>query len=155
MGAVVPVLLLSGCSSGGGSAQSGSGASGAASAAAGQDRGVKFAQCMRGEGIDMPDPKDGSGAQGLAGVLDKAMQGPDKQKVQDAVGACRRYLPAGSVDGGGKAQQKQLELARCLRRQGVDVPDPKPGQGLVMPKGGDTQKVDDALRQCVQAGGGR
>lgn len=150
--AAVPALLLTGCSSGDGDAPATAGTTAAAAGAdtgsggPGQDQAVKFAACLRGHGIDIPDPKPG---QGLAGVLNSAMRGSGRHNVQQAVAACRRYLPAGSGKDSGGVNQKQLELASCLRAHGIDVPDPKPGQGLRLPKTGDTRKVDDALRQCT------
>ena len=43
-----------------------------------------------------------------------------------------------------------LEHARCMRAHGIDVPDPKPGQGerITIDKGVDESKVKDAMKAC-------
>jgi hypothetical protein len=56
--------------------------------------------------------------------------------------------------GGGKSAQERmeeyaLENAECLRRHGVDVPDPKPGQGLLMDsRDVNPEKFERAQRAC-------
>ncbi|HEX8742024.1 MAG TPA: hypothetical protein VF712_02715 [Thermoleophilaceae bacterium] len=51
-----------------------------------------------------------------------------------------------------KLEQAGLKHARCMREQGVDVPDPKPGEGgmiLVGPaQGGSPAKQERAMREC-------
>ena len=46
-----------------------------------------------------------------------------------------------------------IKHARCMREQGVDVPDPKPGQGGVVLRGprgagGDVTAMEDAAKAC-------
>jgi len=43
-----------------------------------------------------------------------------------------------------------LAHARCMREHGVDVPDPKPGEGerITIGKGDDETKVDEAMKAC-------
>ncbi len=80
----------------------------------------------------------------------------------------RFALPAAAVTclalaacGGGKAsgtagkpddekfQQAALERAECMRRHGVDVPDPKPGGGLVFNgRDVDPERLERAAREC-------
>src|SRR4051794_40541548 len=56
--------------------------------------------------------------------------------------------------GGAKSEQEKfqefaLKQAQCMRRHGVDVPDPKPGRGLIL--NGDManpDQVDRARRSC-------
>ena len=51
-----------------------------------------------------------------------------------------------------KLEQAALKHARCMREHGVDVPDPKPGEGgmiLVGPEqGGDPAQAQRAMRAC-------
>ncbi|MET0133471.1 MAG: hypothetical protein ABW215_07745 [Kibdelosporangium sp.] len=83
----------------------------------------KFAKCMRENGVNMPDPGPGGlGGGGLEGV-DRTS--PAFQKAMDA---CRSVLP-----GGGDLSKldpnligQLTELTKCLRANGVDVPDPDP-----------------------------
>ncbi|MBT2211363.1 hypothetical protein [Actinomadura sp. NEAU-AAG7] len=69
-----------------------------------------------------------------------------------------------SAGGGSASPQKsvsvedaQLGFARCMRENGVDVPDPGSGQkALRLGKGGDGEKVQGAFKKCqswLQAGG--
>jgi pyruvate/2-oxoglutarate dehydrogenase complex dihydrolipoamide acyltransferase (E2) component len=43
-----------------------------------------------------------------------------------------------------------LAHARCMREHGVDVPDPKPGEGerITIAEGDDESKVDEAMKAC-------
>jgi hypothetical protein len=74
-----------------------------------------------------------------------------------AVAVTSLVLAACGGDGGsgsGKSDQERmeeyaLENAECLRRHGVDVPDPKPGQGLLMDsRDVNPQKFERAQRAC-------
>jgi hypothetical protein len=42
-----------------------------------------------------------------------------------------------SASGGGSEEETQLEFAECMRDQGVEVEDPKPGESLVIDDNGD------------------
>jgi len=99
-----------------------------ASASAGTDdntdMALKFAQCMRQNGITwFPDPKPGGGMS--VGVP----KGVDQAKVDKAMEACKKYAPNGGV--APKPDAAMLEMARqmakCMRENGVPkFPDPKP-----------------------------
>ncbi|SNT65770.1 hypothetical protein SAMN05421812_12641 [Asanoa hainanensis] len=133
----VPLLVLglglAACDSAGatpGVASAGGGAPSASAAAPSGDeeRGRAFAACMREHGVDMPDPQPGSK---LGIELDKL----DKDKVLDAVDACRDLMPGGGKDV--KLNPDQLErqraLAECMRANGVpDFPDPDPDGGAAV-----------------------
>src|SRR5689334_13568354 len=55
---------------------------------------VKFAQCMRENGVDMPDPKEDGGGVGITiGGEDGAALDPEKMKT--AHEACKKHLPNG------------------------------------------------------------
>jgi pyruvate/2-oxoglutarate dehydrogenase complex dihydrolipoamide acyltransferase (E2) component len=43
-----------------------------------------------------------------------------------------------------------LAHARCMREHGIDVPDPKPGEGerITIQEGDDETKVDEAMKAC-------
>jgi hypothetical protein len=140
----VPVLaLLVGAASACGSAQAGDGvatAGGAAAApqasaeaASDTDRMREFAQCMRDNGVpEFPDPDpDGGGM--LRGVL--ADGDIDRDKLREAMQACRSLLPNGGQrrELDPEEQEKLREWAQCMRDNGVDVPDPDPnGGGLAL-----------------------
>ena len=84
---------------------------------------LEFARCMREHGIDLPDP--GSG--GASGPITIGGNGPDVEKMQDAMEACQQFLgdavgaPA-EIDP--EMQDKMLEFAKCMRENGVDFADP-------------------------------
>jgi len=92
-----------------------------------QERALKYAQCMREHGVDMPDPviEDGKIQMRI-----NAKPGTDLNAAQEA---CKAYAPSGGP-GGGKMdpqmQQKGLDYAKCMREHGVEkFPDPDPNSG--------------------------
>ncbi|MDL4812649.1 hypothetical protein [Actinomadura opuntiae] len=95
------------------------------------EQAVKYAQCMRKNGVtDFPDPdKDGR--------FTIAAGGPKKTSPQfiKAKQACKSQEPPGVEDNPAqrsKAQQEWLRYAQCMRRNGVpDFPDPQDGRLLV------------------------
>jgi hypothetical protein len=150
----VPLLLLGLAACGGGSGGSSGGASDTSSSEDPQDRAVKFAQCMRDHGVDMPDPEtDDKGRVRLrVGVGEKV----DKDKLDAAMKACKKYNPIG--DGGRlndlendpEFQEAQLRWAQCMRDHGVDVPDPGSGErrGLLVGKDQNSDKLQAAMDAC-------
>ena len=92
---------------------------------------VKYAQCMREHGIDMPDPKVGTGG----GINISIPRGSSRSKVDKAAASCKQYLPNGGeppkLD---PAMTEQLrKFAQCMRANGVPkFPDPKPGGGIMV-----------------------
>jgi hypothetical protein len=102
------------------------------STASGEDKAfegaLKFARCMRAEGLDFPDPERGSN--GMVRIGPSAGQGPnpDDPRTRSALKTCERHL----VEGGGQApdaaqqakfQDAFLDYARCMRGEGVNIPD--------------------------------
>jgi hypothetical protein len=93
---------------------------------------LSFSDCMRGKGIDLPDPNPDGGI-----ALDN---GGDPDAFAAAAEACRDELgdppaPEGGRDTKPDAQvlADQLKIATCLRDQGYDVSDPDSGGGLNIP----------------------
>jgi hypothetical protein len=88
------------------------------------DLAVQYAQCLRRQGLDVPDPKPGEQIQIRSGKQNKT-------KVIAAEKACRQYAPKSNADPSDPAVRDWLlKMARCLRKHGLDVSDPEPGQGL-------------------------
>lgn len=139
------------------SANAGSGSGNPQSDAAEQDAMVKFAQCMRQHGINMPDPTPGGGGgraqvQAIPGV--KANDPAAMQKMQAASTACDKLLPNGGKPTA-QDEQRQLKFAQCMRAHGVDIPDPNPNP--TGPQNGISINIDDpktkaALSACEPAG---
>ena len=127
----VASIALAAC--GGGESPEGSGNARADA----REAALKFARCMREQGIDMPDPKFGPG-----GNVGFEISGGNKLAVNGAEEACSKYLEA--VRGPELSPQQQRELrenalkfARCMREQGIDMPDPTfEGDGVRMRAGG-------------------
>lgn len=112
---------------------------------------LKYAQCMRQNGIQVPDPKPDSPGSLYEGVdtAAAAFQTVDK--------ACAHHL-AGVIQDRQKqdpTQQQQtndelLALAKCLREHGITVPDPVPGQPGG-PFGKSLDRTDPAAAAAIKA----
>jgi hypothetical protein len=91
-----------------------------------RDAQVKFAECMREQGIDFPDPKPGGGPQTFKVGGDS---GIDPQEFEQAQKACEKYQkdirPNLSEEEKEEQKQRALEFARCMREHGIDMPDPQ------------------------------
>jgi hypothetical protein len=92
-----------------------------------QDKAVRFAECMRGNGVPhFPDP-DAKGEFNFG--VDVT---PDV--FTKAVRACKDLQPPGSLSAkrSPKQQSASLRFAQCIRDNGVkDFPDPANGEPLV------------------------
>ena len=98
-----------------------------------EEQALAFAECMRDEGIDWPDPStsaDGStdllGGQTLAQVA-----GSSPEATQAAADVCAPLLEGASfLPGSGsgtfdaESQDAFVEFAECLREEGLEVSDP-------------------------------
>jgi hypothetical protein len=64
------------------------------------DRALKFSQCMRQHGVDMPDPKQENGGISISQSGPMSVD-PSSQKFKDAQQACQQYFgPPGGMKGG-------------------------------------------------------
>jgi len=102
---------------------------------------LAFAKCMRDNGVDMPDPVAGAGGGGAAIAV--GGDGIDPTKMQKAFESCQSFLGAGQINGGAQIdpvmQDKMVAFAKCMRENGVDMPDPvisSGGAGTVTVIGG-------------------
>jgi hypothetical protein len=123
--------LISGCGSSA-PAETGNG-SGGDPAANGQ-KAVKFAECMRSNGVSQfPDP-NGSGKLTIDAVANGSGLDTSTPAFKQALSACKNLEPAGFTGSKRSAQQQRagLEFAQCIRGNGVpDFPDPLPNGPLV------------------------
>lgn len=112
-----------------------------------QERARQFAQCMRDNGIDMPDPtfsEDGGmsiqiGPGEGAAPADKAEASELQEKMQKAMQACQKYMPNGGEMGkpNPEMQEKMRQFAKCMRDNGVEnFPDPQENGGIMIQGGG-------------------
>ncbi|MFB9831849.1 hypothetical protein [Actinoallomurus acaciae] len=148
-------LAAAGC---GGSGDSGSSSSGS-NANPTLEQAVKYAQCMRENGVtNFPDPDKN-------GRFVIAAGGPNRNSSQfkKAQQACKSQEPPGIKDDPAdvaKAQQEWLKFAQCMRKNGIqDFPDPQDGRLLVDRDRIDTKspqfkKAMNACRDVAHVGGG-
>jgi hypothetical protein len=146
-------LISAGCGS---NAPSGTGTAnstgtGANKKATGQDKAVKFAECMRASGVPhFPD----------ANAKGEFVFGIDVSPAvwQRAVNACKALQPPGTLSAKRtpKQQTASLRFAQCVRENGVrDFPDPANGQPLVdtnripsSEKAGGMTILNAAIQKC-------
>ena len=106
---------------------------------------MKFAECMRDNGVrEFPDP-DASGELTIDGVVNGSSLDPSSRSVED--GHRRVQGPAaigvhGPQGAAPRSRTAGLEFAQCIRENGVkDFPDPAKGEPLV-----DTNRIPSAAR---------
>jgi hypothetical protein len=160
--------LLAACGGGGASA------SGASSAGKEEQAGLKFARCMREHGVNVPDPKPGARGFNFSARSGPGQGGPKSLDAADR--ACRHFLKGAlkppSQSQLNKMRDAALKWAKCMRQNGVNVPDPSTSGGGIKLEAGKGQGVgpdnaafQNADRQCrhllpgggpksVQSGGG-
>ena len=134
LSAAVCSLALAAC--GGADSKAGGDASSGDSA---QEAALKFSRCMRENGIDMPDPQtSGSGARESSSEDAFSGINPSDRAFKRAEKECAKHLQGGvgvqstkpGMEKAGedpKAEEALLKFARCMREQGIDMPDPRNG----------------------------
>jgi hypothetical protein len=80
-----------------------------------------FAECVRDNGVDMPDP--GPGRQGLVDAYQAVARDYDRATLEQALTACQDLLPQYPQEQHPTGDDFLLVLAECLREQGLDVSD--------------------------------
>ena len=95
---------------------------------------LKFAECMREHGVDMPDPGPGGGIR-VNG------EGLSEDQMEAAQAACQKWMDMAEPEDGGQEmteEEKQsfLDMAACMRERGYNFPDP------TFDGGGVTQKIE-------------
>lgn len=112
---------------------------------------LDYAECMREQGIDYPDPQEGGG-----GFMMSTQGDEDPQMMQTAAETCEEKLgdpPAPSPEEQAAADKEFLkwatEAAECYRENGYDMPDPDPnGKTLSFP----SDAPQEVMEEC---GGGQ
>jgi hypothetical protein len=159
------VALISLISAGCGSSaptQTGTGGGGDNTAANAQ-KSVKFAECMRNNGVSQfPDP-DASGKLTIDAVANGSSLDTSSPAFSRAISACKDLEPAGFMGSTRSPQQQQaaLRFAQCIRANGVpDFPDPIPNGPLVdtnrIPSSnspGGMSILNAAMQECRDAAG--
>jgi hypothetical protein len=138
---IAVVALIAGCGS---SAPAQTGAGSTNNTTANAQKAVKFAKCMRSNGVNQfPDP-DASGKLTIDAVANGSSLDTSSPAFKQAVSACKHLEPAGFMGSKRTSRQQQagLKFAQCIREAGVpDFPDPTPNSPLV-----DTNRIPSANR---------
>jgi hypothetical protein len=128
-------LLSAGCSNA--TAETGTGSN-----ATNREQAVKFADCMRKNGVrEFPDP-DASGDLTIDGIANGSSLDTSTPAFKQAISACRDLEPPGFTGAKRSPEQQQaaLKFAQCIRDNGVkDFPDPTPDGPLI-----DTNRIPSA-----------
>jgi hypothetical protein len=136
---IATVTLISGCGS------STPAQTSADNTPANAHKAVKFAECMRENGVSrFPDPS-ATGKLTIDAVANGSSLDTGAPAFTQALRACKGLEPAGFMGSRRSSQQQQaaLKFARCIRHNGVkDFPDPTPNGPLV-----DTGRIPSAAEQ--------
>jgi hypothetical protein len=152
----IVALVLSGCSNA--AAQTGTSSSAAKINAATRQQAVKFAECMRANGVrEFPDP-DASGTLTIDGIANGSSLDTNSLAFKQAIVACKDLQPPGFIGHKRTAQEQEsaLKFAQCIRDNGVkDFPDPAPDGPLIdttrMPGNPDGRSIPGlqaAMQKC-------
>ncbi len=106
------------------------------------EQAVRFAACMRDNGVrDFPDP-EASGAFTIDAIANGSSLDTNSGAFKQAISACKDLEPPGFTGAKRSAEQQKaaLEFAQCIRDNGVkDFPDPADGDPLI-----DTNRIPSA-----------
>jgi hypothetical protein len=134
---IAMAAVISACGS---SAPAGTGSNTAADA----QIAVRFAECMRSNGVsDFPDP-GASGKLTIDAVANGSSLDTNSPAFKQALSACKALEPAGFTGSKRSFRQQQaaLKFAECIRKNGVsDFPDPTSNGPLI-----DTNRIPSAAQ---------
>jgi hypothetical protein len=128
------VAVISACGSTAPAETGSASSTGGNNTAANAQKTVKFAECMRNNGVSrFPDPK-ASGKLTIDEIANGSSLDPSTPAFKRAISACKNLEPAGFTGSKRSSQQQDaaLKFAQCIRKNGVtDFPDPIPNGPLV------------------------
>lgn len=119
---------------------------------------VKFAECMREHGVEVPDPDVEQ--EGFAIAIP---HGVDQETADAALEACKEFTPGGGEPMKPNAEQlaQMRAFAKCMREHGIEnFPDPNAEGGLTIEANADdpdsidpmSQEFKDAEEACRELG---
>lgn len=107
---------------------------------------LAFTECMRDQGVDMPDPAPPGQGGGRAVEI---KVDPASDKFEKANAECEPLLEAAmgdmelDPDEEAEMREQMLEFAECMRDHGIDMPDPVFCEGRIeVSPGNDSGDVD-------------
>jgi hypothetical protein len=132
-------LIGAGCSNA--SSEDGDGGSGNKTAAS-HEKAMKFAKCMRANGVrEFPDP-NASGELAIDEIANGSSLDTSSAAFKQALSACKDLQPPGFTGHKRSTQEQEnaVRFAQCIRDNGVkDFPDPDPDGPMV-----DTNRIPSA-----------
>jgi hypothetical protein len=114
-----------------------------------QEAQLAFASCMREHGVDFPDPVNGQ--------FQFRSTPADQSEYEAAQEACQDLLedavPILDAEQQAELRDATLAFARCMRKHGIDMPDPTFPEGsgpeMQIPNGAeDDPQFDEAREAC-------
>ncbi|MFJ8850787.1 hypothetical protein [Streptomyces sp. NPDC102437] len=148
------VLSATACSGDGGGSGSGTKSGGSASGTkkTNEDQALEHRKCLREHGLDVAEPKPGEDSRGIT----IGNGGKSKTEMEKAFKACQDKAVGGGPKELTQAEKdKMLAFARCMRKNGIDMPDPKFDGGMAQAPAvqqKDMKKFEKANAACESAG---
>ncbi|MFE7108540.1 hypothetical protein ACFU98_05370 [Streptomyces sp. NPDC057575] len=152
--AAAVVLSATACSGDGGGSGTGTKSGGSASGTkkTNEDQALEHRKCLREHGLDVAEPKPGEDSRGIT----IGNGGKSKTEMEKAFKACQDKAVGGGPKELTQAQKdKMLAFARCMRKNGIDMPDPKFDGGMAQAPAlqqKDMKKFEKANAACESAG---
>ncbi|MFC9187167.1 hypothetical protein [Streptomyces cyaneofuscatus] len=148
--ATTVVLSATACSGGGGTKDGGSAST---TKETKEDQALEHRKCLREQGLDIPEPKPGENGMGV--TIDGGSKG--RKEMEKAFKACQDKAVGGGPKELTQAEKdKMVAFARCMRKNGFDMPDPKfeGGMAEAMPamKPQEMKKFEKANKACESVG---
>lgn len=109
-----------------------------------------FTECMRRQGVELPDADASS-----RGTTIRIPEGLAPEQLASARGRCEQHLPklAGTAPdpvAAAEVRDRAVRFAACMRREGVDFPDPQVHDGRVVIAPGRAVDPDDPATRRAQ-----
>ncbi|MFB6714883.1 MULTISPECIES: hypothetical protein [unclassified Streptomyces] len=153
--AAAVVLSATACSGDGGGSGNGSGTKSGDSASGtkktDEDQALEHRKCLREHGLDVAEPKPGEDGRGMT----IKGGGKSKKEMEKAFKACQDKSVGGPKEITQAQKDKMLAFARCMRKNGIDMPDPKFEGGMAQAPAlqqKDMKKFEKANAACESAG---
>ena len=97
-----------------------------------EDAQLLLARCLRENGYDITDPKNGESLRSVIGPILLAADQKGRQELQETIQTCaeENNIPLGgsaefeNPDAVADSLDTQLEIAQCLRENGIEIEDP-------------------------------